>query len=125
MRVPPALAREIQELETLLHEPATRSDTSRLDALLAEDFTELGSSGRIWSKADILAEVPGQLPRHISVNRFEVTALSPDLCLATYRATIESDGVVARSLRSSIWTYLSARWQIVFHQGSRVDAFDD
>lgn len=125
VQVPPALAREIQELETLLHEPATRSDTSRLDALLAEDFTEFGSSGRIYSKDDILAELPSQLPQQISVSQFRVTGVSPDVCLATYRAEIESDGVVTRSLRSSIWTYRLARWQIVFHQGSHVDPFDD
>ena len=123
MQAPAALSREIHELETLLHKPDTRSDTSRLDGLLADDFTEFGSSGRTYSKADILAELPAQLPPRISVSHFEVTRLSPDVCLATYRATIDSDGKITHSFRSSIWVSRVDRWQIVFHQGTDIDTF--
>lgn len=112
---------EIRRLESLLHDPSIRSNASRLDDLLADEFREFGSSGRTYSKADILAELPAQSPMRISVSDFTVCGLGPDVCLATYRATIESEGSVRRSLRSSTWVYRSNRWQLAFHQGTVVD----
>ena len=122
MQTSDALSDEIRELESLLHDPSIRADVARLDHLLADEFTEFGSSGRVYSKSEILVELPAQSPMAISMSHFVVRNLSPDVCLATYRARIEFEDSTTQSLRSSIWIRRSDRWQVIFHQGTVTDA---
>ena len=42
----------LQALEVELHKPAARRDTTRLNALLHDDFREFGRSGAAHAKAD-------------------------------------------------------------------------
>jgi hypothetical protein len=47
--------------------------------------------------------------------------LAPGLALVTYRAIRAAPGALAvQSLRSSIWACRDGRWQMLFHQGTRI-----
>ncbi len=48
-------------LEQELFLPATRSDIRRLDALIAEDFIEIGSSGNTYCKLGCVDKVGSQI----------------------------------------------------------------
>ncbi len=117
------VARQLQLLEETLLDPAVRRDPARVGALLAEDFVEFGSSGRIWSRAAIL-----ELLKHEEgyaeaplVREFTCRPLALGVVLATYRAVRLDDGggQSRETLRSSIWSNGSSGWKMRFHQGTR------
>lgn len=92
----------------------------RLDALLHDDFIELGRSGRTYTKSDILDLLPALPDTPIVADRFVLRLLDADTAMLTYRsANLPGDGSAARpALRLSIWRRTDVRgWQILFHQG--------
>lgn len=116
-----ALLAELQALETELHRPATRSDAARLDALLHEDFREIGRSGVAYTKADVLAQLPMEVsPADIVSDRFELRRLGDAVALLTYRSAhrMEGGALDRLTLRSSIWERLGRAWRMRFHQGT-------
>jgi len=108
------------KLEMKLMDPGFRWDSGEAAMLLAEDFVEFGSSGRVWSRAEILA--PGESAGPIvAVEDFAVRMLATGLAQATYRSVraVPGNGPFV-ALRSSLWVYRDGRWQMVFHQGTKV-----
>lgn len=119
---PAALAARLRQLEQSLLDPAVRRNRSRLLALLAEDFLEFGSSGRVWTRKtiiDLLAKETAFVPPEIE--EFQCALLAPELALVTYRTvrTDEKSNELLASLRSSIWTCATGEWKMRFHQGTR------
>jgi len=119
---PAALAARLRQLEQSLLDPAVRHDRSRMLALLAEDFLEFGSSGRVWTRKtiiDLLAKETAFVPPQIE--EFNCALLAPELALVTYRTvrTDEKSSERLASLRSSIWTCSTGEWKMRFHQGTR------
>jgi hypothetical protein len=49
---PDGLAAYLQALEESLLDPVVRRDRAKVGLLLADDFLEFGSSGRVWSRAE-------------------------------------------------------------------------
>lgn len=116
----------LRALEIELHQPTTRADCARLDELLHPDFTEIGRSGKCYTKADQLALLPTDAAAtNIWADQFAVRALSDGVAQITYRsAYILPDGQLERhALRSSIWLGAGGNWQVVFHQGTAIGPF--
>lgn len=109
------LKQKIYELELSLLNPSVRSSPKELNLLLAEEFIEFGSSGRIYTKNDILKFLPLEEPKTYQVEDFAISHLSEDVVLATYK--IRTDA--SFSLRSSIWKLNGKSWLMVFHQGTK------
>jgi hypothetical protein len=59
----------------------------------------------------------GEAPGDVIIRDFTVHPLSDDTALVTYRS-IGISGQEAR--RSSIWVEVGDRWQLRYHQGTRV-----
>ena len=56
------------------------------EAVLAPDFLEIGSSGRLWTRAEILEALHAEPPNpSITIESFEIADLGPDVVLATLR----------------------------------------
>ena len=100
-----------------LLDPRVRADPRQLDHLLADDFIEVGSSGRIYDKQTLIAMLAGEEPAPVSVLEFSTRKLGPGVALVTYR-TIGQTGLTVR--RSSIWVRTKGRWRLVFHQGTPI-----
>jgi hypothetical protein len=115
-------ANQLRRLEQSLLDAAVRRDGERLRELLAEDFLEFGSSGRVWTRKtiiDLLATELNFLPP--AIEEFQCTMLSEKVALVTYR-TVRTDaktGEQLTSLRSSVWTRQDGDWRMRFHQGTR------
>jgi len=107
------LEEELLGLEKRLLDPKERRERRALAELLDEDFVEHGSSGRVYTRAEILA-LPMEPDRAFEFGPFRVKELAPGCALARYR--VLSDGVW--SLRCSVWRLREGRWQLVFHQGT-------
>jgi hypothetical protein len=124
--VPDELLRNIRALECELHHQATRANRSRLDELLHRDFWEIGRSGAIYTKSQVLESLPrAARTRAIHAQEFSARLLATNVVFLTYKSVeVSADGSAGRhALRSSIWTLEPSMWQILFHQGTPTKVF--
>jgi hypothetical protein len=112
-----ALLRQLEE--RLLHADVRKSAQALAD-LLADDFIEFGSSGRVFNKRQIIESLQHEPATPRTLMDFRTSVLAPGVRLVTYRAIRHggADGQPMYSLRSSIWKLIAGRWQMVFHQGT-------
>ena len=101
--------------EHRLLDPVVRNDRAAVDAMLAADFTEIGRSGRLRGRTEILDATGGfGSSAGLVVTELEARVAAPGLVLLSYVSTL--NGSSAR--RSSLWTHTAGGWQIHFHQGT-------
>lgn len=103
--------------ELALLNPDVRANRETLEALLAEEFHEIGQSGSHWTRAEIieaLSSRPESLDSRTLVEEKRADLLGPDLVLLTYHLTFNG----RHSRRSSIWRLVGDRVELVFHQGT-------
>jgi len=111
-------------LEQALHRPEVRRSREAVEALLADGFVEIGSSGRVYARAAMIEaltqENAGAHPGLPRVLDFTARALAPNAVLVTYRSISDDlSGAAERCvLRSSIWQRTGGNWQMLFHQGT-------
>ena len=108
---------DVIALELEVQTSQCRADPARIQELLAEDFLEIGASGRRWDLASTLEML-----------RWESQDPDTDIEIADIRARQFAPGVVQilwtssrsgqRAHRSSIWCLRDARWRLAFHQGT-------
>ena len=101
--------------EERLLDPRVRRDPSLVAPLLSDDFTEIGQSGRRFTRDSVLAALradPGASTGTIAERSSRV--LGPDTVLLDYLLTFE--GRISR--RSSVWRGTPPR--LTFHQGTPV-----
>jgi hypothetical protein len=112
----------LRMLEESLLDSNVRHDGNRLRELLAEDFLEFGSSGRVWTRRAIIEMLDTETNFYPpAIEEFQCSFLSEQVALVTYR-TVRNDtkaGERLASLRSSIWTFVDGDWRMRFHQGTR------
>ena len=86
-----------------------------LGDLIADDFVEFGSSGRVWDAASIRGLLASSTTAEsVVIADFAIDQLGEGVVLATYRLTGPSP-----SNRSSVWVQRDGRWVVRFHQGTR------
>jgi hypothetical protein len=112
---------EVRELELSLMTQTVRKDAARVALMLADEFQEFGASGRKYNKAEILAALQEEREISIAMKDFVCLPIAESVLLVRYRSVrTGEDGVTVEALRSSIWMLREGRWQILFHQGTRV-----
>jgi hypothetical protein len=117
------IANHLRSLEEQLLQPAFRRNTDLLASIIADDFIELGGSGRVFDKSSILEHLKNESPRPASLLAdFKTRELAPGVILATYKITTRNaaEEPVSQSRRSSIWSHVHGQWQITFHQGTPI-----
>ncbi|MEV3993290.1 DUF4440 domain-containing protein [Streptomyces sp. NPDC049837] len=108
--------------ELRLADPAVRASRAEAARLLDPDFVEVGASGRRWSRAEMLAELPGMEGGSADGPRYEVTGmtgvqLGPDLVHLTYETVLAG----RRARRSSLWRRSpGGEWRMYYHQATPV-----
>lgn len=110
-------------LETDLLDPVVRADPARLAEVLHPDFVEHGASGRIWTRRNIIDELPREDGTTPPTTASDLVAehLTDDVILVTYRTT----STLKTAIRSSLWLKAaSGTWQIRFHQGTPIPDSD-
>jgi ribonuclease HI len=110
-------ARDVEavvELEQELLDPDVRGDYGQLAFLLHPEYREIGASGRLWGREELIEELvaaPGSQARFELV---DAVPLGSDLVQVVYR-TVNGTG---SALRSSLWQRADGRWRLRFHQGT-------
>lgn len=112
----------LKDLETALLTEEVRTSYEKLDVLLHSDFLEYGSSGRVYTRSDVLERLPASSPLKYSVSNFEAIELAEGVAQTRFVTDRENtDGSHTVSLRSSIWKIENGDWKMYFHQGTPTD----
>jgi len=110
-----SLAARIREAEQDLLTTAVRQDARRLRELLHPDLVEIGRSGRLWTRTDLLVDLVEESPRETpETDEWDLRTLDTNTVLVTYRVT--SGPRVSR--HASIWDTSAAAPTLRFHQGT-------
>src|SRR5262245_24628897 len=114
METKPPDADHLRGLEEALLKPEVRRSADQVGRLLADDFIEFGSSGRVFDKAQVIEGLKQEAPdpaMGIVLTDFSARQLAPGVILVTYRTHMSGpDAPPGYKLRSSIWTLLEGRW---------------
>jgi hypothetical protein len=110
----PQLQEHLHALEERLLHPDREADRNELTSLLAPDFKEFCTSGRIFNLNQLSNALLTTTPRVATMSHFYVTPLGNGAALATYHVTTAN----STSHHSSIWVQRENKWQMLFHQGT-------
>ncbi|HTF66685.1 MAG TPA: DUF4440 domain-containing protein [Edaphobacter sp.] len=108
------LQEHLHSLEERLLHPDRETNRNDLTSLLASDFKEFCTSGRIFNLNQLSHALLTTSPRSATMSHFYVTPLGEGAALATYHITTTN----STSHHSSIWVQRDNRWQMLFHQGT-------
>jgi hypothetical protein len=126
MEAPAEIVAALNEREPIFHNDPPGADRAYLEALIAEDYFEIGGSGRVYSRERVIETVVDRYDREeppveYEVEDFAVRQIAPHMYLATYTLS-QPDGHETRvTRRSTIWTNANDQWQVVYHQGTIVE----
>lgn len=104
----------VETLERELLLPETRSDLGRTGVLLHPDFTEIGTSGRIWTRDAMMMSLEDTPGGPTELEMLGADRLGEQTILLTYRSRART----GTALRSSLWVHDGAQWRLRFHQGT-------
>jgi len=104
----------VEALERELLLPETRADFGRTGVLLHPDFTEIGSSGRIWTRDAMMMSLEEKPGGPVELELLAADRLGDQTVLLTYRSHTRT----GTALRSSLWVHDGAQWRLRFHQGT-------
>lgn len=114
---------ELSSREPIFHHPDKfgKTDTD-IRAQMDEDFWEVGASGNVYTKEDILKTLSVRYADSDyediwETKDFQLTEIAPNNYLLTY-ILIQNKTRLTR--RSTIWRYTDTGWKIVYHQGTVV-----
>jgi ribonuclease HI len=99
-------------MERALLADEVRGDRAAVAALLHPQWQEVGRSGRLWTREDLLAGVGPIDP--VSLDVVSVERVDRDTILLLWRALADERS----TLRSSLWVRVGGQWQQRFHQGT-------
>ena len=104
---------ELIRREPIFHHPELIWDAGSFDEQIAEDFNEIGASGRRYlegTRADSLAD-------GYRIEEAESRILADDVVQVLY--TLRTPSRVTR--RSTLYRRRGSIWQAVFHQGTVIE----
>ncbi|WEH38942.1 nuclear transport factor 2 family protein [Streptomyces sp. NBC_01218] len=108
---------EAIENELRLIDPEVRSSAPVLATMLDPGYREIGTSGRLWDRDTIIAELTAEAttrPGPLTVSRMAGVELSPGLVHLTFDTEYKG----RRSHRSSLWRLTGSGWLLYFHQAT-------
>lgn len=108
------ISQTLIDLELELVRPSTRANVERMNELIADDFEELGSSGKVFTKKDVMRG--GAFLPEYDLSDFSVRELGERAALVKYRVSFPGH----RSFRRSVWVRYGKRWKIFHHQSTVV-----
>ena len=117
---------ELIRREPIFHHPELIWDAGSFDEQIAEDFNEIGASGRRYSRSEVKEVVLGRLEgTHADsladgyrIVEAESRILADDAAQVLY--TLCTPGRVTR--RATLYRRRGSAWQAVFHQGTVIEA---
>ncbi len=106
----------ILKLEQDLLMPEVRTSKQRLENIIANNFIEIGQSGTLYNKQDIVSALCNEQPTQITATKMSVQLLEKNLALASYQTSSHNRPMVQRY---SLWENKGPDWQILYHEAER------
>ena len=107
------------EREVALLTPEVRSSADQLEELLDPDFEEIGKSGHLWTRGEMIAALVADTDPEepsIKVSDMSGRTVGPGIVLLTYVTQVEG----RRARRSSLWGRSMMGWRVLHHQGTPI-----
>ena len=110
---------EVVGLELELLDPGCRSSAARMEALLADDFVEIGTSGRVWCRDDVIAALTtSPAMEDVTVGPAGGQLVAPGHVVVRY--TTHHQGGPGTVHRTGWWRMTPNGWSCWFHQATAV-----
>jgi ribonuclease HI len=119
-------ATETETLRGLELALARRDETAipgGYEAVLHDSVVEFGSSGRVWTRDEILEALAAGPPAdEVSIEGFDAHLVRPGVYLVMYEtvATDPATGLTTRQRRSSLWMREGQGFVLRFHQSTPI-----
>ena len=111
---------ELKQLEPIFHHPELGTNRSDFENMMADEFWEVGASGRIYNRQYVLDELEKRYNNPVKdvweTKDFNCMEIAPDNYLLTY--TLRQGSRITR--RSTIWRRTDTGWKILYNQGTIV-----
>jgi hypothetical protein len=114
-------SKELRRLEERLLDPSVRRNRADVEALLAEEFREIGASGKEYDRKAIVEAMLNETSAEVELHDFCATPVAEDVVLVTFRTVKRTLGVPTGARRSSLWLRRGGRWRMYFHQGTKIE----
>ncbi|QLI82191.1 DUF4440 domain-containing protein [Chitinibacter fontanus] len=116
---------QLRTAEVRLHGTQIRQDHEQLCQLLHANFVEIGRTGLQFDRANIIEALKVETPYRVWSQDYELQVFSPELVLLRYKSAklLDDDQLANCAVRSSIWKLEAENWQMIFHQGTAIEAF--
>ncbi len=124
----PELAGVLAELmarEPIFHRPELGTTRAHFDGMIADDFWEVGASGKVYERAFVLdlLEERHRTPQeeNLQPTGFRIRQVGIDTYLLHYDL-LQGDLLQGdrHTRRTTVWQRSDGGWKIVFHQGTIV-----
>lgn len=107
----------LQAFEESMWRTEMRFDRRYMEAVLHPDFTEIGRSGRMFSRSDVLEMPSIDIDVRIPLSDLTFSNVADGVVLLTYTTVPErSEHGAAR--RVSMWVLEGERWLLRYRQGT-------
>jgi hypothetical protein len=117
-----AVREELQRREPIFHHPELGTTRADYQNMTDANFWEVGASGRRYSREYVLDTLQNRPPNPDEASwvmrDFHCREVAADNYLITY--TLFQGPRVTR--RATLWRKTQAGWQILYHQGTMVEA---
>jgi hypothetical protein len=118
-----AITAELSSREPIFHHPELGTSRADFEKMMVDDYWEIGASGRRHERGPILDELQrryaGPYEDIWETSDFECRKLALDVYLLTYKLIQNRN---RHTRRSTIWQRTPEGWQIVYHQGTIMEA---
>jgi hypothetical protein len=104
--------------EKRLLSPAVRADPGAVSELLDDDFTEIGQTGTLWTRSQIIDVLgaEGSDSGVIDASDWAVREVAAHIALVEFQT--RQGGIGVR--RTTLWRRRDGVWRAVAHQGTRI-----
>ncbi len=119
---PADILTELSRREPIFHRPELGTTRADFERMTADDFWEVGASGRIYSRDYVLDVLESRyaVPQdeRWETMDFHCRRLAQDTYLLTYTLLQNQE---RRTRRMTIWQRTTEGWKIVYHQGTIIE----
>jgi hypothetical protein len=116
----PEVLDELRKREPIFHRPEFGTTRAHFEAMTAEDFWEVGASGRVYTRQQVLDVLEQRYNNGAytddpwQTSDFSCRPLAENIFLLTYVLTQGT----RKTRRATLWQCSPRGWKILYHQGT-------
>lgn len=115
----------VKKLDTERVQALLRSDTTTLERIISDDYTNTNNSGQVLTKAQLMAEVKSGDLKYETIDIDDVQVrVYGDTAVFTGRATVKGarkgEDISGQNRLTRVYVKQQGRWQLVAQQSTRI-----